>query len=296
MTRPLTVMTGATSGFGRHTAHALIAAGDRLVATTRGAPGPEGAEMVMLDLADLSAVRRAAEEIGTRAAGQPIARLLLNAGGNLRMDPTVDGYEANFAVNHLAHYLLLRLLLPRLAPGAVVILTTSGTHDPAEGTPIPPPRHADAMRLAHPDTDPERDASVGKATGRAYAAAKLANLMTARALADRPEGRGLRVIAYAPGPVPGTGLVSGRGGLTGVIWRRCGPLLRLLPGTHSPELAGETLARLALGDATPPEGRVYALLEGGRLTFPDPSVLARDDDATRKMWEDSARLTGWTDP
>src|SRR5208282_6308458 len=67
---------------------------------------------------------------------------------------TSDGFETTFAVNHLAHYLLLRLLLPRLARGAVVVMTTSGTYDPAEKTIIPPPRHAKARLLAYPDLDP----------------------------------------------------------------------------------------------------------------------------------------------
>jgi hypothetical protein len=42
----------------------------------------------------------------------------------------------------------LRLLPPRLAQGATVILTTSGTRDPAEKTIIAPRLHADARFLA----------------------------------------------------------------------------------------------------------------------------------------------------
>jgi hypothetical protein len=43
----------------------------------------------------------------------------------------VGGFEATFAVNHLAHYLLPRLLMPRLAHDGSVVLTTSDMHDPA---------------------------------------------------------------------------------------------------------------------------------------------------------------------
>jgi NAD(P)-dependent dehydrogenase (short-subunit alcohol dehydrogenase family) len=70
-----------------------------------------------------------------------IDALVLNA-GLIRADVdagTVDGYEPTFAVNHLAHYLLLRLLLDRLADGARVVQTTSGTHDPAERSGFPAP-------------------------------------------------------------------------------------------------------------------------------------------------------------
>lgn len=294
MTRPLTLMTGATSGFGRICADTLIAAGDEVIATTRSGTVPDGAEALTLDLSRLSDVRRAVDDLAARGI-RPVDRLILNAGGNFRMDKTDDGFEANFAVNHLAHYLLLRGVTPMLSPSATVIITSSGTHDPAEKTAIPAPLHADARRLAHPETDPELDPDTGKATGRAYSAAKLANLMTARHFAALPEAAAMTVIAYSPGPVPGTGLVSGRGGMLGLVWKNLGPLLRLaIPGTHSPDLAGRTLADLALGRTSPPDGRVYALLKSGELTFPDPSDLAREDDATRKMWEDSAELAGWT--
>ncbi|WP_165848553.1 hypothetical protein [Mesorhizobium delmotii] len=65
---------------------------------------------------------------------------------------SADGYEITFATNHLGHYLLLRLLMPRLADDANVIITTSGTHDPADQTSFPPPRHADGWLLAYPRT------------------------------------------------------------------------------------------------------------------------------------------------
>lgn len=65
-------------------------------------------------------------------------------------------------------------------------------------------------------------------------------------------------------------------------------------GTHTRDLAGRTLTDLALGRARVPEGRVYARLKSGAMTIPAPCALAREDDATRKMWEDSAELTGWT--
>ncbi|PAQ11815.1 hypothetical protein [Mesorhizobium temperatum] len=123
---------------------------------------------------------------------------------------SADGYEITFATNHLGHYLLLRLLMPRLADDANVIITTSGTHDPAEQTSFPPPRHADGWLLAYPERDSGVDHSSRVAAGRAfYAASKLANLLTARRLARlaEEEGRGWTTFAFCPGQVPGTGLV-----------------------------------------------------------------------------------------
>jgi NAD(P)-dependent dehydrogenase (short-subunit alcohol dehydrogenase family) len=95
-----------------------------------------------------------------RLGGAPIDALVLNAGLSPHSDSnrTADGFETTFAVNHLAHYLLLRLLMPHLAPRTIVVLTTSSTHDPAAKTILPAPRHADAQMLAHPDRDPQHDA------------------------------------------------------------------------------------------------------------------------------------------
>lgn len=81
---------------------------------------------------------------------------------------TVDGFETTLAVNHLAHYLLVRLLLPALAEGAIVLLTTSGTHDPATKASLATPRHADAALLADPDRDPELESQPRKAGEHAY--------------------------------------------------------------------------------------------------------------------------------
>ena len=136
-----------------------------------------------------------------------IDALVLNAGGQ-RPDVaarSAEGYELTFATNHLAHYLLLRLLAPRFNPGARVVITSSGTHDPAEKTGVPPPRHADALRLAHPDRDPQLSANPVTAGMRAYSTSKLANLMTALAFAGDRRRRAKRLIvtAYDPGLTPG---------------------------------------------------------------------------------------------
>jgi len=55
--------------------------------------------------------------------------------------------------------------------------------------------------------------------------------------------------------------------------------------------AGGSLADLA-STVTPPAGRVYASLRKGKVTWPEPSELARDDAVMRKLWDDSVELTG----
>ena len=290
------VMTGATTGIGAAAAARLVQPGVRLLTGARSGKGPAGAEVLPLDLARLASVNAFAEAVAAALAGGGIDALVLNAGGQ-RPDVaarSADGYELTFATNHLAHYLLLRLLAPRLNPGARVVLTSSGTHDPAEKTGVPPPRHADAMRLAHPDRDPQLSANPVTAGMRAYSTSKLANLMTALAFAGSAEARdrGLIVSAYDPGLTPGTGLVRNQmWAVRTLVW----PLLPLLQpfrsGMNSLADAGRGLADLATTEVPPP-GRVYASLRKGTLTWPDPSELARDQAAAAKLWADSAGLVG----
>ncbi|APU15591.1 MULTISPECIES: SDR family NAD(P)-dependent oxidoreductase [Actinoalloteichus] len=291
------VMTGGTSGFGELTARQILATPDtRLLLGTRG-HAPTGAEPIPLDLTRLADVRAFADAVRERLGPDKIDALVLNAGinppdGDGRTD---DGFETAFGVNHLAHYLLLRLLLPLLAENAVVSLTTSGTHDPAEGTMIPPPRHASAALLAHPDRDPARDAQPRTAAGRAYSSSKLCNILTARALALQPaaRARNLTVLAYDPGPTPGTGLLRSAPPMARFVWRTFGAVLRrLVRRFNSKEAAGGNLAAIALGTVRPPAGRYYAAVRRDALTWLEPSELARDEEARDALWRDSAPLVG----
>ena len=296
------VMTGGTSGLGQLAAsHLLAAPGTRLLLGARR-PGPPAAETLPLDLAHQDSVRSFAAAVGERLGATPIDALVLNAGRSGDADGrSVDGVEITFAVNHLAHYLLVRLLLPRLANHARIVLTTSGTHDPAQRAPLPPPRHANARLLAHPELDPDRDQRPRVAAGRAYTASKLCVVLTARALAAQPAARArqLTVVAYDPGRTPGTGPL-----------RNEGPVRRPSAGAgfaaaaatgaaaNSRKAAGGALAELALGRVRPPAGHTYAALRRGELTWPDPSELARRDDLMHTLWRDSAELVGLeaTDP
>lgn len=292
------VMTGGSSGFG------AIAAG-RLVQSSAprmliGARSPS-ADTVPLDLTRLDSVRAFVASLRERLGDTRIDALLLNAGTVLPNDGgrTSDGYETTFAVNHLAHYLLLRLLLPALADGARVVLTTSGTHDPATGASLVTPRHADASLLAHPDRDPQRNRQPRKAGEHAYTASKLCSILTARFLHVHPDirSRHITVIAYDPGQVFGTGLARDLAAPLRAAWSVLGtplgaPLRRFNRNLNTRTAAGQALANLARGATTLPDGRTYAALRRGRLTWPDPSALARRDDLAQALWHDSAQLVG----
>lgn len=284
------IMTGATAGFGQFAAERLVAAGHDLTIGARGTVSGALAGTVTtlpLDMDALANVRAFASACGDA----PIDVLILNAGLQLsKQAKSADGFERTFAVNHLAHYLLLRLLADRLAPGARVILTGSGTHDPAEKTPVTPPVHADAERLAYPDRDPTAETSNRKAGFRAYSTSKLCNIMTAREGAKRLPG--FSFMSFDPGYVPHTGL--GRDNPKWVATLASYILPHLMKkdrsstiprsGTYLAELATEAKFADCHGD--------YWAVRSPDLVRLEPSALARDDAACTKLWDDSAAMVG----
>ncbi|MGY0499753.1 SDR family NAD(P)-dependent oxidoreductase [Nocardia sp. FBN12] len=295
------VMTGGSSGFGAIAARRLAGRDStRLLIGTRAA----AADTLALDLGRLDSVRDFATTVRESLGDQRIDALVLNA-GVIRPDAdgrTTDGYETTFAVNHLAHYLLIRLLLPALADGARVVLTTSGTYDPATGAGLATPRHADADLLAHPDRDPGRESNPARAGQHAYTASKLCAVSTACALRELvvARERGIIAIAYDPGQVFGTGLARELAAPLRLAWSVFGtpagaPLRWFQPTMNTPDAAGTALARLACDAAAPGGGAaapVLVALRRGRLTDPELSELARRDDLRWRLWNDSARLVG----
>jgi len=290
------VMTGGNRGIGAQALRHLVALPDaRILLGIRSAP-PAGVTGLPLDLASLASVNRFADGVIAALGGAGIDALLLNAGGQR---PTVaersaDGHELTFAANHLGHFLLLQRLWPHLANGARVVITSSGTHDPDERTGVPPPRHANAMWLADPASDPGLDSNPITAGMRAYSASKLCNLMTARIAAQRgaADPRGISVVAYDPGLTPSTGLVRQQMWLVRTLVWPLLPLLVPFSRMMNPlSASGRGLAELATS-VRPPAGHVYAALRKQRLGWPEPSHLARDTAACDALWRDSLTLCG----
>jgi NAD(P)-dependent dehydrogenase (short-subunit alcohol dehydrogenase family) len=292
------VMTGATSGIGLAAARRLIAeSGASLIV---GARTPERApedirskaRALPLDLARLQSVRDFAAMLADEPA---IDALILNAGLQTQHGQVSDdGFEMTFAVNHLAHYLLARLLVPRMASGGRIILTSSGTHDPDLKTGMPAPLHADAGKLAHPQTDPERDKNAGMAGRRAYSASKLCNVMTARSLAthlagDRPD---IMLAAFDPGFTPGTGLARDYPGPLNLIFRHVMPIFMRGERTSTPENSGRLLSELATEPRYQSARGGYFAVRGTQLVETPASKLAQDDAAGERLWRDSAAMVG----
>jgi NAD(P)-dependent dehydrogenase (short-subunit alcohol dehydrogenase family) len=119
------VVTGGNSGLGLVAARELGRAGARVVLAVRdpargeraAAAIPGGAEVLRLDLADLSSVRAFAE-----AWDGELDVLINNAG--LMATPerrTKDGFELQIGTNHLGHFALTNLLLSRITDRVVTI-------------------------------------------------------------------------------------------------------------------------------------------------------------------------------
>ncbi|GGT13230.1 oxidoreductase [Streptomyces atratus] len=188
------VVTGANSGIGLITARELARHGARVLLAcrdeTRGKEAESrirtavtGAdvEFVPLDLADLDSVRKfAATHTPDRID------LLINNAGVMALPygKTADGFERQFGVNHLGHFALTGLLLPKLldTPGARVVSVSSGMHA--------------LSNIDIGDLNSERNYRRWIAYGRS----KTANLLFIHELARRLSAAGCEVVAAAAHP------------------------------------------------------------------------------------------------
>ncbi|MFE3285649.1 SDR family NAD(P)-dependent oxidoreductase, partial [Streptomyces sp. NPDC059233] len=137
------VVTGANSGIGYVTARELARRGATVVLACRSAARGRAAvvklrtevpaaevEFAELDLAELASVREFARAFGKRHGALD---LLVNNAGVMALPfgRTTDGFETQFGVNHLGHFALTGLLLPKLRaapPGARIVNVSSGFH------------------------------------------------------------------------------------------------------------------------------------------------------------------------
>ena len=125
------VITGANAGIGKETAVDLARRNARVIMACRSVEKGEKAAVevrkrsesdnvvfMQLDLASLTSVRQFAARV---LEEEPRLDILINNAGVMACPytKTEDGFEMQFGVNHLAHFLLTNLLLdPQLLTGA----------------------------------------------------------------------------------------------------------------------------------------------------------------------------------
>jgi NAD(P)-dependent dehydrogenase (short-subunit alcohol dehydrogenase family) len=270
------VVTGASSGIGRHTALGLARTGMRVVMVGRDRDRTEaarrfviegsGSDRVAIALADFSKldqVRRLANEI--LAANGRLDLLVNNAG---LMSPkyrfSFDGFELTFAVNHLAPFLLTNLLLERLdaSSPARIVTVASEAHR--------------GHRLNLNTLGQPHDWSMLRAYGRS----KLCNILFTRELAARLSGSSVAATCLHPGIVATA--IGQRGGLPELVWRLMKPFM-----TRPDKGAETSLFLAAVPDPEPFHGG-YVI--GKSLARPDPVAL--NGRLARGLWDESARLAG----
>ncbi|MAA75708.1 MAG: short-chain dehydrogenase [Salinisphaeraceae bacterium] len=274
------VITGATSGIGRVGARAIAQAGYGLLLPCRNVDkgeqvakeiraGVPGAFVEVLDCQfdQLASVQACARSIATR---YPDIDLLVNNAGYapLKLELSADGIEKSFAVNHLAHFVLTRHLLPALKAG-------------------------DGGRIVHTSSE----AALGDGPGflddvnyeqnrfrffKAYSNTKLANLWFSNMLARELADSRVTSNAFHPGRVATD------------IWPTAHWYQRLLITPLkklyliSPEQGARPLVMLALDEAMAGRSGCF-LFETREYEQPEKAL---NQDCQARLWSVSERLAG----
>jgi len=304
----LALVTGASSGLGLETCRALAAHGATVVMACRSrqrgeaarqalltAPGEGSAadpdrpapaaasrwgalDLLDLDLADLASVRSAAAEVAERYGRLD---LLINNAGVMAPPRTLsrDGFELQFATNHLGHFVLTLQLLPllRQSPAARVVHVTSGAQY--------------FGRIGFDDLQGERRYD----RWQAYGQSKLANVMTAVELQKRLEAEGSGVLSLAAHPgLARTNLQPASVAMNGsqieaFAYRLMDPLFQSAAMGALPQLYAATAP-----EATP-AGHYGPDRLGGMKGYPTPvrmAPAANDAEQRQRLWEVSEELGG----
>ena len=269
------ILTGANTGIGKQTTLELARRGAHVVMACRdagrgaearaeiaAAAGGKGSlEVRTLDLGSFDSIRAFAEK-----ANADLARIdvLVNNAGVFpqKLTKTADGFEAQFGVNHLGHFLLTNLLLDKLkssAPARIVHLTSmlhkNGTID------------FESFRGDKPYKASE-----------AYNQSKLANLLFSNELARRLEGTGVTSNAVHPGAIS-TDITRD---MPWIVRKLIGFMFKGVEhGAQGPVML---VADPALAGAT---GRYWK-----ETDEQEPSDEARDAAIAAKLWQVSAEACG----
>lgn len=292
------LITGGTAGVGYEAALAISRQCPDYIVVIASRTDPKSAatsinktlnqqnvEYMPLDLSSPANVRAFAKSYETKQY-PPLQALVLNAGLQFPngLVFTDEGLEKTFAINHVGNALLFHLLRPQLAEKARVVITSSGTHDPAQKTGFPDAEYTTGEQLARPD--PKTAHKDGR---QRYATSKLVNIMWAYALNRRfakvPE-KHWTVNAFDPGLMPGTGLAREYPAFLRFIWLHVMPhmlpLLRLVmtPNMHTTKESGSALARAAVGEDV--DGVSGKYLEGTKEI--KSSTQSYDEAKQEDLW------------
>jgi NAD(P)-dependent dehydrogenase (short-subunit alcohol dehydrogenase family) len=270
------LITGATSGIGKATAMGLADMGANVVMVGRDRGRGEAVmaeikeksanasvDFMLADLSSQQEIHRLADDF---KEAYPRLDVLINNAGVIRSEriTTADGIEMTFAVNHLAYFLLTKLLLDVLKASAPSRIVNVASGEQRNGT------------IDFDDLQGEN----GYKGPKAYSQSKLATVLFTYELARRLEGTGVSANCLHPGVV-GTNLGSGVSGAFGFMVRAMTPLMK------SPEKGAETSMYLASSpEVEGLSGRYFVKKAEARS-----SEVSYDERIARRLWEASAELT-----
>ncbi|CCT74647.1 related to reductases [Fusarium fujikuroi IMI 58289] len=198
------VITGVSSGIGIETSRALAATGIKLFLTARNLDkakealadfwNPNQMELVQLELSSMDSVRAAAKTILSKT--DELSIFIANAGVMAvpKLTTTADGFEEQFATNHLSHFLLFELLKPSLLKASTEkfqsrVVVVSATAHRMQGIP------------ASNDYNYETSGVSAYTPWEAYARSKTANTYMANEIERRYGYKGIHATSVAPGLV-----------------------------------------------------------------------------------------------
>ncbi|KAM8733989.1 retinol dehydrogenase 13 isoform 1-T2 [Acanthopagrus schlegelii] len=279
------LITGANTGIGKETSRDLARRGARVVMACRDLTRAEqAAEEIRqstgngnvvirhLDLASIYSVRQFAKDF---LDSEDRLDILINNAG-VMMCPrwlTEDGFETQLAVNHLGHFLLTNLLLPKLkssSPSRVVTVSSIAHR---------------GGRIVLDDLFFSRRSY---SSLESYRQSKLANVLFSRELARRLRGSGVSAFSLHPGVIR-TELgrhVQGWFPLMGALLSL--PSLLLM---KTPTQGSQTTLYCALTPGLEERSGRYFSDCAEKEAAPE----GRDDEVARRLWEESARLVGLKD-
>ncbi|CAF0723049.1 unnamed protein product [Brachionus calyciflorus] len=281
----IAIITGANTGIGYQTALDFARRGARVILACRDTKkaekaakqivdltGNQNVQVESIDLADLDTVRSFAKKMNSELNKLDI--LVNNAGimfcPNWR---TKQGFEMQFGVNHLGHFLLTHLLLDLIkkADNARIINVSSRAHYD--------------MRINWDDINWEKSYN----TIRAYCQSKTANILFAKELARRLEGTGIVAVSLHPGAVI-TELTRYTGQslffLIPYLWDLFYPIIRVILKTA--EEGAQTTIYCAVEKNIAQYNGCY--LSDCRPK--KPSNEARSQENATKLWDISCKMVG----
>ncbi|MFT7467507.1 MAG: NAD(P)-dependent dehydrogenase (short-subunit alcohol dehydrogenase family) [Candidatus Pseudothioglobus sp.] len=277
LSHQVVIVTGANTGIGFETARALAAAGARVILACRSAEKAQAAvdkilqlhpksqaECLPLDLARVDSITA----FGTQLNAEKIDTLICNAGlVTPTYEQTQEGIEKTVGVCHYGHFLLTRLLLPRLlkAVSPRVIMVSSESHR------SPKTLDFDCFPLT------PNNFSMFKAYGQA----KLANTLMANELQRRYGDQGLTACSLHPGALVTTDI--GRGSL---LMR--GLMVLISPFTKNVDQGASTTVYCATEEDTGLiAGQYYSHCQTAKM-----SDEAANQQVAEKLW---AISDAWAD-